>query len=133
LKDLLDKKVEHVALAGEKVPAGIYAQQALKANGIYDRLVEEKKIVRGQDVRFTLTFVERGEAAAGVVYGTDALVTDKVEVAIKLDPQTYEKIVYPLVLLKHGEKSVAAGQFFDFLRSPTAVEIFQAGGFRMLE
>jgi molybdate transport system substrate-binding protein len=133
LTDLLDKKVEHVALAGEKVPAGIYAQQALKAAGIYDRLVEEKKIVRGQDVRFTLTFVERGEAAAGVVYGSDTLVSDKVEVALKFDPATYEKIVYPLVLLKHGEKNAAAAKFFDFLRSPTAVEIFQAGGFRMLK
>lgn len=133
LKDLLDKQVAHVALAGEKVPAGEYAEQALKAEGVYDRLVDEKKIVRGQDVRFTLTFVERGEAAAGVVYATDALVSDKVEVALKIDPKTYEKVVYPLVLLKHGEKNAAAVKFFEFLRSPAAADIFKECGFRMPE
>ncbi len=133
LEDLLDKRIEHVALAGEKVPAGMYAEQALKAADIYDRLVDEKKIVRGQDVRFALTFVERGEAAAGVVYATDALVSDKVEVAIKFDPKTYDKVVYPLVLLKHGEKNPAADKFFEFLCSPAAAKIFVDCGFRKLE
>ncbi len=132
-KDLLEKKVEHVALAGDKVPAGMYAEQALKAEDIYDRLVDEKKIVRGQDVRFTLTFVERGEAAAGVVYWTDALASDKVEVAFTFDTASYEKVVYPLVLLKHGEKNPAAVQFFEFLRSQTAGQKFVDCGFRLLK
>ena len=131
-KDLLDKKVTHVALAGEKVPAGMYAAQALKPEGIYDRLLAEKKIVRGQDVRQALAFVERGEAEAGVVYWTDALNADKVTVAITFDPDTYDAIVYPLLLLKPGEKNPATAKFFDFLRSDRAADIFTDRGFRVL-
>ena len=37
--------------------------------------------MRAKDVRAALAFVERGEAAAGIVYATDALVSKKVRIA----------------------------------------------------
>jgi molybdate transport system substrate-binding protein len=55
--DLLSAKVERVAIAGENVPAGIYAKQSLTALKLYDKLVQDKKIVRGKDVRATLNRV----------------------------------------------------------------------------
>ena len=47
-EDLLGAKVEHVALAGENVPAGIYGKQALDSLHVYDDLVRDKKIVQRQ-------------------------------------------------------------------------------------
>ncbi len=131
--DLLSDRVAHMALAGEKVPAGIYARQALQAAKVYDNLVRDKKIIRGEDVRSTLTFIERGEVAAGVVYSTDALLFQQIEVVYTFDPKTYDKIVYPLVLLKHGQDNPAARKWFDFLSSKTAATVFEKRGFKLLK
>jgi len=42
-KDLLNENVKYLALAGEKVPAGVYAEQALTADGLYTKLLEQKR------------------------------------------------------------------------------------------
>src|SRR4029077_11175574 len=65
-KDLLSAAVKKIALAGEKVPAGIYADQALTKLKLLQPLESAGKIVRGQDVRSALSYVERGEAEAGI-------------------------------------------------------------------
>ena len=132
-EDLLGAKIEHVALADENVPAGIYAQQALSAGHIYDDLVRDKKIVQGKDVRAALNLVELGEVAAGVVYSTDAATSDRVEVVYTFDEKSHEPIRYPLVLLKHGQENPAARQFFDYLGSDAAAKVFEKYGFRMLK
>jgi molybdate transport system substrate-binding protein len=131
--DLTAKKSLKVALAGEKVPCGIYADQALKALGLYDKLVGDKQIVRGQDVRVALTYVERGEAEAGIVYATDARVTDKVEVVHEFDQKNYEQVVYPAVLLKSAAADSAAKRLFEFLSSVEAEKIFREFGFTPLK
>ncbi len=132
-QDLRNAKVKHLALAGENVPAGIYAQQALKAAKVYDDLVDQKKIVRGQDVRATLNFVARGEAEAGIVYSTDAKISDQVAVVHTFDPQSYDKIVYPLLLTKRGKENPAAVKFQQFLLSDKATEVFAKHGFTRLK
>lgn len=59
----------------ESVPAGKYAKQSLTKlnwlNGLKGR------IVGTDDVRSTLAFVERGECEVGIVYKTDALISQK--------------------------------------------------------
>ena len=56
-EDLLSDKVQKIALAGEKVPAGMYADQSLEKLGLLKQLTDAGKIVRGQDVRNTLSYV----------------------------------------------------------------------------
>jgi molybdate transport system substrate-binding protein len=126
-EDLLADHVERIALAGEKVPAGEYADQALVALGLKERLAN--KIVRGADVRVTLSYVERGEADAGIVYATDAALSQAVRVIAEFPPDSYEPIVYPCVLLRSGERSPAARQFYDYLQSPNARAVFARFGF----
>jgi molybdate transport system substrate-binding protein len=132
-EDLLSPKVERVALAGENVPAGIYAKQSLTALKLYDELVQDKKIVRGMDVRATLNLVELGEVAAAIVYKTDAMSANDVETVYTFDDKSHEPIRYPLVLLKRGETNSAAQNFFDYLASNTAAKIFEKDGFSMLK
>jgi molybdate transport system substrate-binding protein len=130
--DLTGAGVKHVALAGPDVPAGIYARQALKKLRLLGDLERGKKIVAGDDVRVTLTFVERGEAEAGIVYETDAKITDKVQVVYTFDPSTHDAIRYPLVLLKAGQKKEAARKLFGFMQSARAKAVFEKHGFTML-
>src|SRR6185295_11868914 len=50
----------------DSVPAGRYGKASLEALKMWSSV--EASVVRAKDVRATLAFVERGEAAAGVVY-----------------------------------------------------------------
>jgi molybdate transport system substrate-binding protein len=128
-KDLLSASVNKVALAGETVPAGMYGGQALSKLGILSELDTAGKIVRGQDVRFTLMFVERGETEAGIVYSTDAALASNVKIAHEFDPSLHDEIAYILILLKHGSDNPRAKEFFDYLQSPETDSTYREFGF----
>lgn len=111
------------------VPVGKYAQEALESLGWWTAL--EKRIVGTDDVRTALAFVERGECAAGIVYATDAAVTDKVEVVAIFPADTHKPIVYPFALIVGARAESSA--FLDYLRnSPEAGAAFRERGFSLL-
>jgi molybdate transport system substrate-binding protein len=131
-KDLLSTKMKKLALAGEKVPAGTYADQALTKLDLLKKLTDDGRIVRGQDVRTALAYVERGEAEAGIVYSTDFAAAANVKTVYEFDPTLHDEIAYVLVLLKHGANNEAARKLFDFLQSPAADKLYTQFGFSRL-
>ena len=64
------------------MPAGKYARAALESLGEWHGVADN--VVPAENVRAALALVERGEAPLGVVYATDALASDKVEVVREL-------------------------------------------------
>ena len=126
-QDLSSEKVKKIALAGENVPAGEYAGQALGKLGLLKGL--SSKIARAQDVRGALAFVERGEAEAGIVYSTDVVAARDVDVVFEFDPSLHDEIVYILVWLKHGGSNPSAAGFYEFLQSPEADRIYRSARF----
>lgn len=126
---LLDSRFSRLSLADpEGIPAGIYARQALKKLDLWQAL--ESRIVRASDVRQALFFVELGEAEAGIVYSSDARISEGVEPLLELDSALSRPIVYPLVLMESpGE---AAERFFEHLLSPESAEVFRRYGFSIL-
>jgi molybdate transport system substrate-binding protein len=128
--DLLNPSVQKVALAGESVPAGQYADQALSNLNLLDPLLEQGKIVRGQDFRTGLSYVERGETEAGIVYATDAALSEHVITVHEFDPRLHDEIVYVLVLLNRTENSEEAEKLLSFLESPLAAELFAQYAFQ---
>jgi molybdate transport system substrate-binding protein len=130
--DVAREAVRHIALAGETVPAGRYADQALESLKLLESLTEERKIVRGQDVRVALSYVERGEAEAGIVYATDARANKNVEVVYTFDSSAHDPIEYILVTLKHAEENPMAARFAEFLQSDEAEATFELHGFRQV-
>ncbi|HEY2881869.1 MAG TPA: molybdate ABC transporter substrate-binding protein, partial [Pirellulales bacterium] len=131
-EDLLADKVKKIALAGEKVPAGMYADQSLEKLGLLKKLTDGDKIVRGQDVRSALSYVQRGEAEAGIVYSTDVDSAPGVTLVYEFDPRLHDEIVYVLVLLKRDNENSAAKKFFEFLQSPAADAVYAKLGFSRL-
>jgi molybdate transport system substrate-binding protein len=132
VEDLTAAEVRHVAMGEpEGVPAGKYAKQALVELRLWEPL--KGKVVAGNDVRHALAFVETGAAEAGIVYATDAAISKKVKVAVEIPPRLSSPIRYPVVLLSQGAKKPAAGQFYDYLRSPAASAVFRKYGFTVLE
>lgn len=113
----------------ESVPAGIYAKQSLKALNWWDAI--KSRVVGTQDVRAALTLVERGECDAGIVYETDAKVTEKVETIAAFPDASHDAIVYPLSLTKNA-KPEASG-FYNYLKSEKAKAVFVKYGFTVLK
>ena len=130
--DLASERVKRVALAGETVPAGRYAEQSLRAARVYSSLLESGRVVRAHNARSALTFVAQGEVDAGVVYETDAKSSSSVELVGLLDSSSHSPAVYPVALL-HSARAVRSGRaFYDHLRSDEAGEGFARYGFRKL-
>lgn len=122
--------VKHLALAGENVPAGRYAKQALEATGVWARV--KPRVVRGGDVRGALEWVARGEADAGIVYGTDARAEPRVTIAFTFPDSTHTPIRYPAAVLEGSKHAAEAAAFLDFAAGPEGARIFQAAGFRVI-
>ena len=111
------------------VPVGIYAKQSLESLGWWQSL--QGRIVGTDDVRTALAFVERGECPLGIVYATDAGISDKVEVLASFPESTHTPIVYPFALVKGGRGDAKA--FLEYLStSPDAAAIYEHYGFTLL-
>ncbi|WP_313036071.1 molybdate ABC transporter substrate-binding protein [Acinetobacter sp.] len=114
----------------ESVPAGKYAKQSLIKLNWLNSL--NGRIVGTDDVRSALVFVERGECEVGIVYKTDALISQKVKIIGTFPADSHHPIIYPIALTKQGEKNTDAIQFEKFIKtSAQAKSIFQKYGFRM--
>ena len=107
----------------------MYADQALGKLGLLARLTDAGNIVRGQDVRAALGYVERGEAEAGIVYATDVRAAPSVETAFEIDASLHDEIVYVLVLVKQDATKPSARKFYEFLQSDGADDVFAEFGF----
>ena len=111
------------------VPVGIYAKQGLEKLGWWPSL--QGRIVGTDDVRTALAFVERGECGAGIVYATDARISDKVDVLAQFPADTHAPIVYPFAEVKNARPHTRA--FLQYLRTPEAAATFRRHGFTVLK
>lgn len=108
----------------DHVPAGLYAKASLTNLGVFDKL--EPQLAPASNVRDALMFVERGETVLGIVYSTDAKVSQKVKIVGEFPADSFEAIEYPVSLLTD---SAAAKDFYQFLTTPEAKTIFAQYGF----
>jgi molybdate transport system substrate-binding protein len=78
-------------------------------------------------VRSALAFVDRGEAALGIVYATDAMVDKNVRVVDMFPADSHMPIIYPAAL------TTAAGadavKFLAYIRGPAGDLAFRHYGF----
>lgn len=108
------------------VPAGKYAKAALESRGQWRTV--ESSVVPAENVRAALALVERGETVLGIVYATDAMASDAVEVLETLPDNSHPPIRYPAAVLA-GSKHPEAEAFRAFLTSEQAWQIFARHGF----
>jgi len=128
--DLTTDKNTKLALGEPKaVPAGQYAEEVFTKLGILDKV--KSKAVYGKDVKEVLTWVETENADAGVVYATDAKVSDKVKVVATAPSDSHSPVIYPAAIIKASKQVDAAKDFMKFLNSSKAKAIFEKYGFKM--
>lgn len=128
--DLIRRTSGRIALADPAhVPAGEYARAALETLGCWEAI--DERCVLTNDVRAALRFVERGETALGLVYATDAAISDRVRVVGEFPADSHPPIRYSVAGCR--DASPRAAEFLAFLRSAEAREIIRAAGFGLPE
>lgn len=131
--DLRTRRVRHVAVSDPgSVPSGRYAQETLTKRGLWD--IVKPKAVFGENVRQTLSYVATGDAEAGIVFTTDALIEPgRVRVIARTEPgKDHQPIVYPAAALRDAPNAAGAARFVAFLRSPQARAILRKHGFETI-
>lgn len=122
---------DYLAMANTRaVPAGIYGKQALQSLGVWKQV--ENHIAQAADVRTALAYVARDAAPLGIVYASDAVAEDDVQVVDTFPEHSHAPIVYPAAILTTSTHPRAQG-FIAFLQSEAAAANFKRWGFRVLE
>ncbi len=120
--------LQRIAIGSPKsVPAGQYAEQALKAAGLYAQV--EGKLIMAKDVRQALMYADRGETNGAFVYKTDALLAKDAVVLLEVPQALYSEVTYPIGLTVEGIKNPDAIAFFDYLKTDQATGILRKYGF----
>ena len=128
LSDLAKPEVTRIGIADPRaVPAGVYAKQVLTQAKLWEKI--EPKIAPTENVRATLAVVEAGNADAGFVYKTDAMISGKVRVALEIPSKFAPKIVYPAAIVADSRHQDEAQRFLAFLKTEEAGQIFRRSGF----
>lgn len=114
----------------ESVPAGKYAKETLEKLNVWSPV--EGKVVYAKDVRQVLTYVETNNVDAGIVYKTDALISDKVEIVATADETSHAPIIYPLGVIKDSAHAKEAQEFYEYLQNESSMETLEKYGFKGL-
>lgn len=112
----------------DHVPAGMYAKTALGYFGWYEPLKD--RLLPCFDVRAALLMVERGEAPLGIVYKTDAALSDKVAIIGTFPADAHPPILYVMAVCEGAGDT--AEPFARFLRSREAAQVFERHTFTPL-
>lgn len=110
----------------DSVPAGQFARAALESMGIWGALSD--RLVPGENVRAALAMVERGEAALGIVYASDARASERVRVVERIDTAMHPPILYYAALVADARHPQAL-VFLDFIASDAGRGIIAEQGF----
>ena len=128
--DLLDGRVVRVVIGNPRtVPVGQYAEESLRALGLWERL--QPKLVLAENVRQALDYVARGEVEAGFVYTTDAAVRPtEVREAFRPGEDTYRPVLYPAAVVAGAKQPQLAQAFLDLLLSRDGRAVLARLGFQ---
>lgn len=108
------------------VPAGLYAKQALQTLGLWAGVAP--RLARADNTRAALALVARGEAPLGIVYATDAAISDRVEVIGIIPAGAHAPITYPFAIVR-GADTAEVRALFAYITGAPGRALFRAHGF----
>lgn len=118
---------------GEKdsVPVGQYSEEIFTHLGIWEDVAAKANF--GSDARTVLSWVETGAVDCGVVYKTDAMAGENIEIIEEAPADYHQPVIYPVGIIRDCENKDSAEVFMKFLHGDTAKKIFENHGFKVLQ
>lgn len=128
--DLLQPQVQRIAIGNPRtVPAGQYAEESLRALGLWDAL--RPTLVFGENVRQVLEYVARGEVEAGFVYVTDLMARPgPIKEAFRPPQSSYAPVTYPVAVVARSPHAALGQAFISLLVSRESQEVLARLGFQ---
>jgi molybdate transport system substrate-binding protein len=128
--DLAEARIARIVVGNPRtVPAGQYAEESLRALGLWDRV--RPKLIFAENVRQALDYVARGEVDAGFVYTTDAAVRGQaVKEAFRPPEDTYRPVLYPAAVVAGSRQAALAQAFVGLLGSRESQATLARFGFQ---
>lgn len=127
-RQLTNSNVRRISIGEPRsVPVGRYAEEVFSKLGILEQV--RSKLVYGNSVRGVLGSVESGNADAGIVYVTDAKISDRVKQVATAPSNLHSPIVYPIAVIKASRNQQSARTYVQFLRNRQTRDIFRKYGF----
>lgn len=120
-----DKRV--AIAAPDLAPAGWYAREALMNLGLWEQI--EPRTIPAPNVRVAMSYVETGNVDVGIVYHTDAQISEGLEILAPIPLDSYPPIVYPAIIVRRSPNVDSARRFLSFLTSDIVQETFRRCGF----
>lgn len=113
----------------QTVPVGTLAKEALTKSGLYESLLLKKQLVFAENARQVLTYVEQGDAEAGIVYNTDARLCSSCKIGFSIPESASGPVTYEAGTVASSKSKDLAKKLMQCLNSPIAKEIFKKKGF----
>ena len=127
---LEDGRLRRFAIANpEHAPYGIAAQQVLTHAGLWERI--RPHLVLGENVGQAAQFAISGNSQGGII-GYELAIAQAIAARSSAAPiprEWHEPLRHRAVLLRSA--GAAAQSFYEYLVTPTAVEIFERHGFEV--
>lgn len=128
--DLVGPRIGKIAIGNPKtVPAGQYAEESLKALGLWDRV--QPRLVFSENVRQALDYVAHGEVDAGFVYTTDAATRGgQIKEVFRSAEDTYRPVLYPAAVIAGSRQPALARAYIVLLTSREGQAVLSHLGFQ---
>jgi len=129
LDSLLNPKISKIAIANDKTaPYGVATKEALSKRDLYKRLKD--KFIFGESIGQTLIFTQKaadvGVVAKSLLYSKELSKYKEGKEFTEINKSLYKPIEQSALLLSNDKD---AKDFYDFLFSPKAKEIFKNYGY----
>lgn len=133
LQILKDKSITRIAIANSKTaPYGVASLQALKSSQLFETL--KPKFVYADSIIKTLSYsmiaTDAGLVALSSLSSTSMSQYKEYENWIEVDPSLYSYTIQSMCILEKGARSKEVKEFYDFILSRDAQEIFLKNGYK---
>jgi molybdate transport system substrate-binding protein len=115
-----------VSLCAAEVPCGVYAAESLRKAGV---TIDESRVTRGPNVAATLAAVTNGDAAAAIVYATDAKAAGARVHVVAIRSSENVRADYPIAQLPAAKNAGTARAFIAYVRGDAGQRILRRYGF----
>lgn len=136
IQDLTVDTVSKISVGEpQSVPLGSYTQEALASLNLSEKIKE--KLVFAKDARQVLTYVETGNTTAGIIYQTDARLSQQIETVEIIPSHLHTPIRYSVAIVRQNQNqqnkdTQSAQSFIDFLYTQSAKDTFRRYGFEVV-